>query len=258
MRRIFCIVPHPDDEIGMAGFLISAKAAGFVTEVVCVTCGGRVRNRKYHLALGTSVGAVRERELRQSCMALSVEHIHFLGMTDGASKQWRDDGVTAKLSTLLRQIDPDIVVTSDDRGINGYPDHVQTNAVTLEAYDRLDPKATRALLFLTGYPRSYARRRLWWVLLRKHTKHQLIQKFTRDDTSVSFVLRLTRKELRAKMSLIKCHRSQFPDEKGRYLGVSLPLLRAFLRDECYVIQGKHQPEDNYTVTKHLDITRICG
>lgn len=112
----------------------------------------------------------------------------------------------------------------------------QTNAVTLEAYDRLDPKATRALLFLTGYPISYARRRLWWVPLPERTKHQLIQKFTRDDTSVSFVLRLAPKELRAKMSLIRCHRSQFPDEKGRHLDVSLPLLRAFLRDECCVIE----------------------
>jgi hypothetical protein len=57
--------------------------------------------------------------------------------------------------------------------------------------------------------------------------------YTTDDASVSFILRLTGKELKTKVSLIDCHASQFPEENGRYLGAPFILLRLFLGVECY-------------------------
>jgi LmbE family N-acetylglucosaminyl deacetylase len=34
------------------------------------------------------------------------------------------------MRTLLRDIDPGMVVTLDERGMNGHPDHVMTHAVS--------------------------------------------------------------------------------------------------------------------------------
>ena len=40
-------------------------------------------------------------------------------------------------------------------------------------------------------------------------------------------------ELNKKIELIRCHASQFPDERGRYYGQSIRVLRWFMRHERY-------------------------
>jgi LmbE family N-acetylglucosaminyl deacetylase len=71
--RIACIIPHPDDEIGMAGFILRANAMGLETHVVCVTAGGRVRSGKFRMPAGSCVADVRmeARRIRKDAHAFT-------------------------------------------------------------------------------------------------------------------------------------------------------------------------------------------
>jgi LmbE family N-acetylglucosaminyl deacetylase len=142
---------HPDDEaLGTGGVL--ARYADEGVRTVLVTCtNGELGDGPGGVKPGEAghderaVVELRRRELEASCAVLGVSHLELLGYRDSGMEGWPQnsaDGAfwgvpvadaAARLAALLERYQPHVVVTYDENGFYGHPDHIQANRVTMAA-----------------------------------------------------------------------------------------------------------------------------
>src|SRR5207302_5036241 len=91
---------------------------------------------------GPRLAAIRADELRRSAEILGISEVHFLGyrdsgMLDTPANSNPDnllnadrDEATRRVVRLIREARPDVLVTYDERGGYGHPDHVTTHDIT--------------------------------------------------------------------------------------------------------------------------------
>jgi LmbE family N-acetylglucosaminyl deacetylase len=147
---------HPDDEaLGTGGVLARYADEGIRT--VLVTCtGGELGDGAGGVKPGepghdeAAVRARRQEELKASCAVLGVSHLEMLGYHDSGMKGWPQnsaagsfwttpvDSAAQRLRALMEQYQPHVVVSYDEHGLYGHPDHVQANRVTMRAADSTD------------------------------------------------------------------------------------------------------------------------
>jgi LmbE family N-acetylglucosaminyl deacetylase len=92
-----------------------------------------------------AVVARRQEELEASCRALNITHLELLGYADSGMMGWAAndapgafwrtpvDEAAARLADLIRRYEPDVIVTYDEFGFYGHPDHIQANRITMAA-----------------------------------------------------------------------------------------------------------------------------
>lgn len=157
-RRLLLVHAHPDDETIVNGATMAryvAEGAG-VTLVTC-TLGEEGEVLVPELALLAAdetdqLGGYRIGELARACAALGVTDHRFLG----GPGRYRDSGMmgtpaNAKprafwgtdlaapvrdLVTIVREVRPQVLVTYDENGGYGHPDHIQAHRVAMAAVDR--------------------------------------------------------------------------------------------------------------------------
>ncbi|GGK62696.1 1D-myo-inositol 2-acetamido-2-deoxy-alpha-D-glucopyranoside deacetylase [Sphaerisporangium melleum] len=157
-RRILFVHAHPDDEsIGTGATMAKYAAEG--AHVCLVTCtlgeeGEVIPPELRHLAADRDdrLGEHRIGELARACAALGVRDHRFLG---GAGR-WRDSGMmgaptnddpacfwqadvdlaAAELVGIVREVRPQVIVTYDDNGFYGHPDHIQAHRVAWRAFEK--------------------------------------------------------------------------------------------------------------------------
>jgi len=151
---------HPDDEAtGTGGILARCAAEGITT--VLVTCtdggcgdapGGAKPGEPGHDP--AAVSAMRRLELEASCAVLKVTHLELLGYPDSGMMGWPTnhapgsfwttpvDAAAARLGELMERYQPDVVVTYDENGFYGHPDHIQAHRVTMAAIAAMNAKAS--------------------------------------------------------------------------------------------------------------------
>ncbi|MCK0111050.1 N-acetyl-1-D-myo-inositol-2-amino-2-deoxy-alpha-D-glucopyranoside deacetylase [Ornithinimicrobium sp. F0845] len=178
---------HPDDETLASGVALAHHAArGDVVHVITATLGeeGEVIPADLaHLEGDPSLGPHRAGELDRAMAELGVEHDY---LAAGASRltrpRWRDSGMAgseaaahprafagapvAEAAELLAErlgiLLPDLVITYDQHGGYGHPDHIQTHRVTVAAVAAL-PEAVRPRLYAVLTPRSWALEDRAWL-----------------------------------------------------------------------------------------------
>jgi LmbE family N-acetylglucosaminyl deacetylase len=148
---LMAVHAHPDDEAtGTGGVLAKAAAEGIRT--VLVTCtDGRCGDGPDGVKPGDpghdpdKVVELRTRELERSCEVLNVSHLELLGYADSGMMGWPTneapgsfwstpvDAAAARLAELMQRYQPDVVVTYDENGFYGHPDHIQAHRITLAA-----------------------------------------------------------------------------------------------------------------------------
>ena len=86
-------------------------------------------------------------ELERACAILRVGRLHLLGYRDSGMMGTPDNAhpasfyqasleeATARLVTLVRRERPQVLVTYDERGFYGHPDHIRANQITVAAFD---------------------------------------------------------------------------------------------------------------------------
>jgi LmbE family N-acetylglucosaminyl deacetylase len=116
-----------------------------------------------------AVAETRRVELEQSCSALGVAHLELLGYRDSGMAGWEAnrepdsfqnipvDRAAAAVAELVARYEPQVVVTYDENGGYGHPDHIQTHRVVLAALERAE---TVSKLYFTARSQSHARRML--------------------------------------------------------------------------------------------------
>lgn len=148
---VMAVHAHPDDEvIGTGGILARYAAEGIRTVLVTCTNGeqgdgpGGVKPGEP----GHDDAAVAERrlaELRESVAHLGIAHLELLGYRDSGMDGWDGNGhpdafanvpverAAARLAELMERYRPQVVVTYDENGNYGHPDHIQAHRIAMAA-----------------------------------------------------------------------------------------------------------------------------
>ena len=153
-KRMLLVHAHPDDETINNGATIAmyAKSGVGVTLVTCTRGeeGEVLVPDLAHLASSQTdgLGKHRETELANAMSELGVIDHRFLGAPD---KKWRDSGMMGTepnnradvfwqadldeaagyLVKIIREVKPQVLVTYDEMGGYGHPDHIQAHRVAM-------------------------------------------------------------------------------------------------------------------------------
>ena len=157
--RILLVHAHPDDETINNGATMAMYAA-LGAHVTLVTCtrgeeGEVLVPELAHLAVTheDSLGKHREGELADAMAALGIKDFRFLGAPDAL---FRDSGMmgtppnerpdvfwqadmdlaTNHLVAIIDELKPHVLITYDEIGGYGHPDHIQAHRVAMEAANR--------------------------------------------------------------------------------------------------------------------------
>ena len=174
-RRLLLVHAHPDDESIYTGATM-AKYAAEGAHVTLVTCtlgelGEIIPPSLAHLAAEAEdrLGEYRVGELDAACAALGVTDHRFLG----GPGRWRDSGMmgtegnddprsfwradldqaAGALLEVIRETEPQVLVSYDANGAYGHPDHIQAHRVTRRAFELAGPPGP-AKLYATAAPDS--------------------------------------------------------------------------------------------------------
>jgi LmbE family N-acetylglucosaminyl deacetylase len=138
-RRIAAVFAHPDDDtFGIGGTLALYAGAGEDLEVMTVlaTSGEAGPIADPALATRDNLGAVREEEARQSYRVLGFPdaRLEFLRYPDGGLAAVDRDELVGRVTSLLGEFRPDVVVTFGPEGVTKHDDHVAIHQVGTEAF----------------------------------------------------------------------------------------------------------------------------
>lgn len=133
-RRLLGVFAHPDDEVFCAGGTIAQAAeAGAEVMIVSATRGEQGQIRDATVATRRTLGAVRQDELCAAAAELGARHVQVLTYPDGTLQQHRSS-LGAAIAGIMRQFDPDTVITFGADGGYGHPDHIAISELTTEAF----------------------------------------------------------------------------------------------------------------------------
>lgn len=234
---------HPDDEsFGVGGTMAHFGTNGTNVVLVCATRGEVGEISDPALATPDTLPQVREAELRCACQALHVSDLIFLDYHDSgmAGTPENDDPraftnipaqeVVPRLVGLIRQLQPQVVVTFEPNGGYGHPDHIAIHRHTVAAFHAAADPAR--------YPEQgaawQASRLLYSVIPRGRfvEMHRQLKELGHNsgnwddfdenevgwpDDQIDFVLDVS-DVVEAKRAALECHRTQFgPDNPFRQL-----------------------------------------
>lgn len=122
-KKMLLIYPHPDDEAYVSGGLLQmAEKFSIETKLICLTKGGRgipPKNAKSKYPLKE----IREKELEKACKILGVDEVLLWDYPDAGLIQTKNDWVFHLKKEIIKS-NADILVTFDQSGITGHPDHL--------------------------------------------------------------------------------------------------------------------------------------
>ena len=155
-KRLLLVHAHPDDETINNGVTM-AKYAVEGVHVTLVTCtrgeeGEVLVESLKHLASDKDdkLGDHREIELKDAMIELGISDFRFLG---SPNKKWRDSGMIGapqnerkdvfwqsdldeaanELVKVILEIKPQVMITYDEFGGYGHPDHIKAHQVAMRA-----------------------------------------------------------------------------------------------------------------------------
>jgi N-acetyl-1-D-myo-inositol-2-amino-2-deoxy-alpha-D-glucopyranoside deacetylase len=275
-RRLLLVHAHPDDEtIGTGATMARYAAEGVLVTLVTCTLGeeGEVLVPELEqLAADREDGLGRHRiqELAAAMEALRVTDSRFLG----GPGRWRDSGMMGtaanersdcfwradldeavrELVAVMREVRPQVVVTYDENGGYGHPDHIQAHRVTVAAFDRAgDPSYAPGLgepwqpakLYWTAVPKSFLQAGV--EQLRESGHAGFLDAVSADDLPFGVPDELVttevdaRDHLDAKVAAMRAHRTQIAVD-GPFFALSNGIgQRAFGLEHFVLARGERGP-----------------
>src|ERR1700677_3901151 len=160
---------HPDDEASSTGGTYRVLADQGVRTVL-VTCtrgefgdapGGIKPDAEGHDA--SDVADLRDGELDKAVEILGISRSVRLGYRDSGMMGWPQNNdpnafwatpvedAAARLAAILMEERPQVVVTYNEHGFYGHPDHIQAHRITMSALSLIDYEPT---LYFNAIPNS--------------------------------------------------------------------------------------------------------
>ena len=148
MKTLLVILAHPDDEsFGSGGTLSKYAHEGVAVHYLCGTRGESGTVDADKLNGFKNVAELRTSELMCASKELGLAGVHFLGYRDSGMVGSDDnknaeslnsaplDEVAQRIVGHIEQLKPDVIVTHDQYGGYGHPDHIKLHLATVRAYD---------------------------------------------------------------------------------------------------------------------------
>jgi LmbE family N-acetylglucosaminyl deacetylase len=148
---LMAVHAHPDDEALSTGGVLARYADEGVRTVLVTCTNGELGDAPGGIKPEDTghderiVVPLRRQELEASCRALGVNHLELLGYHDSGMEGWPQNDAPGsfwqtpvaeaghRLAELMAKYRPQVVVTYDEKGFYGHPDHIQANRITLAA-----------------------------------------------------------------------------------------------------------------------------
>src|SRR6266571_2477389 len=148
---VLAVRPHPDDECtGTGGILAYYSGRGVPTGVLTCTLGeeGEILDPDLDPEEARPrLAEIRERELQAACKVLGVRELRLLGYhdsgMDGTEANKRPDAFCnasldesgERAARVIRELRPRVVVTENQFGTYGHPDHVMCHKVAVRGIE---------------------------------------------------------------------------------------------------------------------------
>jgi N-acetyl-1-D-myo-inositol-2-amino-2-deoxy-alpha-D-glucopyranoside deacetylase len=177
-KRLLLVHAHPDDETINNGVTM-AKYAKDGAQVTLVTCTRGEEGEVLVAELASlasdkddKLGQHREIELKDAMAHLGISDFRFLG---APNKKWRDSGMMGmpqndrddvfwksdleesanELVSIILEIKPQVLITYDEFGGYGHPDHIKAHQVAMRAAEIAETKGWRIeKIYWNTMPRS--------------------------------------------------------------------------------------------------------
>ena len=257
MKRALFVHAHPDDETINNGATMAQLVEDGVA-VTLVTCtrgeeGEVLVTDLAHLASNAEdgLGAHREIELAQAMKELGVQDHRFLGqpgefrdsgMMGSAQNEnpkcfWRTDVESAakRMAAIIDEIKPQVMVTYDEFGGYGHPDHIQTHRVAMRAADLAVWKIQK--IYWNIMPKSVVAQGM--AAMKEQgsdffgTDNIDELPFVKDDSFVTTVMHAPN-QVEKKMAAMKAHATQISLD-GPFFALSNNLGVQVFGDEYYTL-----------------------
>lgn len=275
-RRLLLVHAHPDDETIATGATM-AKYAAEGAHVSLVTCtrgeeGEILAPELEHLGADKEdrLGDHRVTELADAMNALGVTDHRFLG----GPGRWRDSGMmgvpsndrpdafwqadvdeaVGELVCVIREVRPQVIITYDENGAYGHPDHIQAHRVTVAAFDaaadpgrypHAGPAWQTAKLYYTAIPISFLR--TGFEMLKEMGEESPFGVTSPEDLpfgdpdEIVTTLIDARDHLDAKVGAMRAHRTQI-NVDGPFFALSNNVgQRAFGYEHYRLVRGTPPP-----------------
>lgn len=146
-RRLLIAYAHPDDEsFGLGAFIAKMVAEGVQVDLICATNGEAGTIAPEFVEKFGSPTAVRLAELVSAARLLCLSHVITLGYRDSGmmgspdndhpESLWRADteAVTRRVVQVIRDLKPHVVITFNEYGGYGHPDHIAIQRAATQAF----------------------------------------------------------------------------------------------------------------------------
>lgn len=154
-RRLAMVFAHPDDDTFGLGGTVALHAGDADVMSILATSGESGKIAPGSGATRATLGRVRESEGRAAHEALGKPdaRLEFLREPDGGVARIDREPLVRRVTALLEEFAPEVVVTFGPDGITKHEDHVTMGDVGTESFHRArqwskDPRAFRRLLYV--------------------------------------------------------------------------------------------------------------
>ena len=128
------IFAHPDDEaFGPGGTLYNLSKTHDVY-LICATRGDKGQPTEEDRKLAQ----IRSAELRASARILGIKKVHFLNCIDGRLSNAVYHKIVQKITPILDQYKPELLITFEPRGITGHVDHMALSMITTYIFEHAE------------------------------------------------------------------------------------------------------------------------
>jgi LmbE family N-acetylglucosaminyl deacetylase len=257
---------HPDDEsILTGGSMAKAASEGHRVVLVVATRGEHGEVADGFLAAGEQLGVRRVAETFASAEVLGVRRVEFLGYVDSGMMGeptneapysfWSADVDAAanRLATILREEGADALITYDDNGGYGHPDHIKVNRVGNRAGEIAGVRTFEATMnrdrMIEGMTQHRAEMEAEGMEM---PDFDLEQANTMGKAEVEITHEIdVSSVVEAKRLSMKAHPSQIPDDSW-FLSMPTDVFARAFGTESYIEVGRRRDGGQPMATSLLD------
>ncbi|MBM2825234.1 MAG: hypothetical protein HW402_898 [Dehalococcoidales bacterium] len=178
-QTLLFVGAHPDDEtFGIGGTLAQYATAGVKVYYACATRGEAGSADPEYMKGYATPGDMRWAELKRASHTLGLADVIYLGYRDSGMPGSEDnkhpqalvmtpvDHVAGRVVKVIRELKPEVVITSDPIGGYRHPDHIAIHNATVKAfhaagdakqYPESGPPFQPQKLYFTIFPRGWLR-----------------------------------------------------------------------------------------------------
>lgn len=149
-KRLLIAFAHPDDEsFGLGGLIAKYVAQGIDVYLICATDGDVGTVEPKYLEGYNSIRELRLAELDCAATTLGFKEVFKFGYKDSGmmgsttcddegclwyASQHQPEALTRRVVDVIRKVRPQVVITFNEYGGYGHPDHIAIQRATTEAF----------------------------------------------------------------------------------------------------------------------------